>query len=411
MRKTLSVVIFFTVIIILCVPSSSMAMNPNEAAFSQSQFDMLMRCSVKGDMTEWNEWRKKYPNEKNLLERARFYHSDEPINEKGNVYTLFKSGKIKEANLRGANIRNACLTSTDLVSADLSGASLVNANLSGADLRYANLSGADLEYANLSGARLSSANLSGADLRSANLSSARLSSANLSDASLRYANLSDAKLNVADLRGANLSGANLRSSDFTGTIIDGSTSFLNCRYDDKTNFTGSGLDNARMSPEMNTQLKNNIRRISWEQWYDKETTGIIDEYLARAFWWVSDYGSSTTGIFKVMLIMSLIFCILYLCFSILWAKDDLLSNMSTRFIPLGRNSFSWSGASWPWLFLQIFCFACASMVTFGLSEINVNIRRKHPTIILIVMFNLMTGYFLLACIVARIGIMFGALGP
>lgn len=29
-----------------------------ERRFSQKQYDMLLRCSEKKDITEWNEWRK-----------------------------------------------------------------------------------------------------------------------------------------------------------------------------------------------------------------------------------------------------------------------------------------------------------------------------------------------------------------
>jgi uncharacterized protein YjbI with pentapeptide repeats len=694
--------------IVFCVPSCGLtAILYNEAAFSQSQYDMLGRCSENGDISEWNERRQRHPNEKIFLEGARFYHSFELFNEKEIDIDLLLSGRLKGASLKGVNFQNArlmfagmisadlsyaCLSAADLRSADLrfanlvearlwstdlrnadlrfadlSGATLWDVNLSGANLQDANLSGvcfisgaflwninigstellaklwenylkdinlwedyfsstdigsagimradmyratqsrvnlsgADLKRANLSSAKLlesdlsnadlSGANLSGADLRSADLSGANLSSADLRSADLRsakllqanissadfsgigtyligadlssadlcganlsgailwnanlrranlretdlnganlcYANLSGANLMSTDLsgavllranlsdvelrgnqldhlltaasmilagiddgfvdivsadlrdlvlaypvkvkQGANLSGtnlwgadlrrtdltfanlsganlmstdlrranlsfanlsgamlmkvnlsdadlsnadlraaflmANLKSCDLTGTIIDGSTSIFGCSYDKKTNFTGSGLDNARMPPEMNTQLKNNIRRISWEHWYEKRTTGSIEKVLARGFWLVSDYGSSTTRIFSVMLFALFFFCAIYARISSR-AKDELLSNVYTRSIPLGVNRFLWSG-NWLWL-LQIFCFACVSMVSFGLGEINANIRRKHPAIIFLVTFNLMTGYFLLACIITRIGIMFGALGP
>jgi hypothetical protein len=36
--------------------------NKKERWFSQEQYDMLLRCSEKKDMTEWNEWREANPN-------------------------------------------------------------------------------------------------------------------------------------------------------------------------------------------------------------------------------------------------------------------------------------------------------------------------------------------------------------
>lgn len=35
--------------------------NKKERRFSQKQYDMLLRCSEKKDMTEWNEWHKIAP--------------------------------------------------------------------------------------------------------------------------------------------------------------------------------------------------------------------------------------------------------------------------------------------------------------------------------------------------------------
>jgi hypothetical protein len=40
--------------------------------FNQQQYDLLKKCSDKKDMTEWNEWRKKNPNEVVWLQGAYF---------------------------------------------------------------------------------------------------------------------------------------------------------------------------------------------------------------------------------------------------------------------------------------------------------------------------------------------------
>ncbi|MBE9077807.1 pentapeptide repeat-containing protein [Romeria aff. gracilis LEGE 07310] len=89
---------------------------------------------------------------------------------------------------------------------DLSGA-----DLSRAYLFEANLSGANLSGANLSRACLIGANLNGADLSGANLSGAYLSEASLNEANLSQADLSGAEVASADLTGANLAGTCLAS--------------------------------------------------------------------------------------------------------------------------------------------------------------------------------------------------------
>ena len=41
-----------------------------ERRFSQEQYEMLLRCSEKKDISEWNEWREDHPDEPFLLEGA-----------------------------------------------------------------------------------------------------------------------------------------------------------------------------------------------------------------------------------------------------------------------------------------------------------------------------------------------------
>ena len=77
----------------------------NEKQFDESQYGILLKCSDRGDLTEWNEW-----------------------SENNQIVSILLEG----ANLAGA----------DLWKANLAGANLRNANLAGADLWHANLKGA-----------------------------------------------------------------------------------------------------------------------------------------------------------------------------------------------------------------------------------------------------------------------------
>ena len=86
-----------------------------ERRFSQRQYDMLLRCSEKEDMTEWNEWRKKNLKEAVLLEYAPLsgrYLKGVSLSQVGvaritpEKFTSFISGEVY---LSGAEMRDANL--------------------------------------------------------------------------------------------------------------------------------------------------------------------------------------------------------------------------------------------------------------------------------------------------------------
>ena len=117
-----------------------------EKQFDESQYEILIECSDKGDLTEWNEWRENNQKVSILLEGANLAGAD-----------LWKANlagaNLRNVNLAGADLWNANLKSTDLWNANLKGAELIGANLASADLRNVNLAGADLWNANLKGAK------------------------------------------------------------------------------------------------------------------------------------------------------------------------------------------------------------------------------------------------------------------
>jgi len=174
--------------------------------FSQEQYDMLKRCSKKKDITEWNEWREKHPEEEILLE---------------------------DADLVGANLQKA---------------------------------------------------------------------------NLMVANLQEAYLAEANLEKANLSGANLQGTNFELAIVDGSTLITPKAFDRFTNFTGVGLNNARVEPGTKQLLEYNIRRMRWEQWYKGHPKL---KSVVKPFWWMSDYGLSTGRIIVTFFGLALIFANVY----------------------------------------------------------------------------------------------------
>lgn len=151
-----------------------------DASLNREQFDLLMDCSEKHDLTKWNEWRRRNP--------------DRPV--------LLQNANLAKAWLRGADLRQADLRGANLRSVDLSGARRPDyswrwANLSGADFRKADLCGTDFRGADLNGADFSQSYLYYTNFSWTNLSGANFNNADL------WAFLFRANVNAADLRLAN----------------------------------------------------------------------------------------------------------------------------------------------------------------------------------------------------------------
>ncbi len=165
---------------------------------SQEQYDRLLRCSEKIDVSEWNDWRKENPEEEVLLEGA----------------------PLGSTHLEGANFVNAHLQDAIFGHAHLQGANLSEAHLQDAHLFYARLQGTDLRSAHLEGAHLWNAHLEGANLWNAHLEGADLSYAHLERADLTEANLEGVNLTLAHLEGARLYAANLEKADVYGAVLN-----------------------------------------------------------------------------------------------------------------------------------------------------------------------------------------------
>lgn len=218
-------------------------------------YDMLIRCSDRKDMTEWNEWRKKNPGKHILLEGADF----QGFYLKG---VLFETEPFSvfsgDVNLKNANFRKAHLECANLRNANLKRTNFDHTHLEGADI-----GGANLENAYLYGARI---------------------------------------------EGAGLSYTYLKGANFETAIVDGGTRFWRCKFSRDTDFRAVGLGNAMIAPGTRQLLEYNIRRKNWEEWY-KEHTRL--KWLVQSFWWMSDYGLQTWRIIVTFFGLALIFALAY----------------------------------------------------------------------------------------------------
>ena len=225
--------------------------------FSQEQYDMLLRCSEKKDMTEWNEWRAENPNEEVLLECAQ----------------------LNQHHLKRAN----------------------------------------LIYAHLEGAMLLGAHLEGAILVGAHLKDAKLNSAYLGDNILIKAHLEGADLRGTHLEGAYLIEAHLEGASFEQAFVDGSTTLLKCKVNPYckngryTDFSAVGLSSVRIDPQTKQLLEYNIRRKNWEEWYKVGPwwEKIPERLLVQPFWWMSNYGRSVGRIVACFFGLAVVFALVY----------------------------------------------------------------------------------------------------
>ncbi len=227
----------------------------DDRKFNQEQYDLLLLCSEKGDVAEWNQ-----------------QNYDEIL----------------------------------LEGADLNGAQLAGVRLNNAHLKGAYLGNSDLRDAGLVGARLEGAHLWGA-----NLTGAHLNMANLSGAYLWGTNLTDARLGDAHLAGASFNNAHLAGAGFQTATVDGATLFWHCKVDQRTDFGGVGLDLMRIEPGTKQLLEYNIRRVNWEKWYRQHRRF---QWPVRLFWWMSDYGRSTGRVMLTFLTLALcVAAVYYIC--------------------------------------------------------------------------------------------------
>jgi len=335
--------------------------------FSQEQYDMLLRCSEKEDMIEWNEWRKANPN--------------------------------VEIRLQGANLRRANLQGAFLSKANLEGAGLQHAHLENAFLNRAHLEGAILQGANMQGARLFQAKLQRADLRLADLQGANLmdvrlersmlSLANLQGVDLSYTELRSAGLQGADLGGARVFETDLRGAALSSAMVDRGTLLWNCKIDKDTDFTGVALDSARVHPGLKQLLEYNIRRLGWKEWYKKHS---LRRWPTQMFWEISDYGTSTLRIIRVFFEFAVLFALIYFC----W--PGCVVGLQDR---IAVGDFR--------AFVHALYFSVVTMTTLGFGDIHANPDNWVGQILL--MAQVLLGYVLLAALVTRFAVLFQAGGP
>ncbi len=348
-----------------------------ERRFKQEHYDLLMTCAKKGDMTEWNEWYGKYKNAQKdagkddcgaWLEGAYMEGAHLEGADLGDAILI-------SANLKKAVIDRANMERADMPWAYLDGAFLIDSNLEGANMSWAHLEKTIMPKTHLKGASLSNANLKHANLSNANLEGVDMSAANLAQAHLQGAHLEGANMPWVHLEGAIMYGAHLEGASFHAAWLNEKTDLLRCTYDSETNFTATSLTSAHIEPDTLTALQKNIRRKYWVKWYDQHK---ILQYPCRLFWWLSDYGTSSTRCIGAFALLILAACVIYF----------FITSAAIADIP------------------QL--FADTILATFGFGSL---FDQLTGPIRLLLAAHVLFGYFLLAVLITRFAVMFQSLTP
>jgi len=347
-------------------------------------YELLKRYSDRRDMTEWNEWRKKNQRKDIYLQDAKLYEG------------YCQHADFSKVHFEGAHFREA-----DCAEADFTDAHCERADFKGTHCRETNFTGARCEEAIFSWARCEEAKFLRTCCEGAHFNEADFEGAHCEEADFRWARCENAKFRWAHCEEADFTGANCEGTDFwqahcegaifSDVTVDGKSTFIACTMDGDTDFRLTNLGNVKIEPGKKALLERNIRRLNWESWYKKTLTGWrklspwawLSVGVARLFWKISDYGYSTGRVLGTFLACVVLFAFVY----------TLFLGMLT---PIQH-------------FPQTLFFAAATMVTPGFA--NINAASGSLWSMLVVLSNLLIGYFILAVLVTRLAVLFQTMAP
>ena len=244
--------------------------------------------------------------------------------------------------------------------------------LEGADLKRAHLVGADLRWASLAGANFLEAHVEGANFFGAHLEGAHLTMAFLEGAIFRFAR------------------------------IDAETVIAECNFDRNTDFTGVGLDAARIGPNLNEAMKNNIRRKQWQKWFKSGAwwLRLLKNTTVRPFWWITDYGSSTSRIIYAFLFLAICFGLIYYGFETHPKLNGIIHNLR-----IGKMNDGY-------VLARAMYFSIVTMTTLGFGDMHAVETSEIWALLgyLFLSIQVIIGYVLMGALVTRLGVLFSGSG-
>jgi len=367
-----------------------------EDHFSEEQYDLLRQCSDSGSTKAWILYRRKNRKLPILLEGANLEELD------------LSKIDLKNAQLKDASFCRSTLKQTMFMNADLQNAKFDGADISGAKFTAADLQNARFTSVLAIGVDFTFAKLMYTDFHEADAVGVNFDRADLSRAVFHAANLIKATLKHANLNGITLTESQLHGTVFNAAIVNGRTLIWDCAVDLTTDFTGVGISEARVEPQLRSRFETNIRRIWWLRYIEtrKKELGSFRKIhinpaailawgfkyctilIINLFWWITDYGSSTGRVLKSLLVVSLAFAVLYTLFPSLTSEH--VENLS------------------PGLrFVRSLYFSVVTTTTVGFGDISASKTSILSNIVILL--HVMVGYMLLGALIVRLGILFQTL--
>ena len=313
-------------------------------------------------------------------------------------------------------------------------------NLEGADLQWSEFRDVEFRSCHLTGAVLDNLTITNSKFMDTMLNRAAFINSTLSNVSFNYKSMKEVLFNLSTLKKVEFIHIDLSKSsflsadieecriilstisdcDFSYAKIDYKTSILNNNINKNTNFTGVGISGIVMEEDVKSILEKNIRRIHWEEWYNKDKIyywwkkrksefenpqyldsykerlspkwsrlkkieRIIIDFPARLFWEISDYGSSTLRIILSFFILNIIFSLYY----------GALSFGVDKFVIFSGNFIN--------IFLQTI------LVPFGITSIDIS--SLYSFSLSLVVIHVILSYVILAALVTRLAVLFQNRSP
>lgn len=363
-------------------------------------YNFLMECAEKKDAKAWNAFMRRNRKMTILLEGVNISNQHfKNFSFKGIVFDCsdIQSTVFEKCDLNGCHFKNMrgydlIFENSQLTSSFFNDASFSICKFTSCDLRFCDFTRATIHQTDLTGCKMNN----GIFLRS----------------SFKRSIFKNCIATNSNFRNCEILETDLSGSTFLSSIVDGGTIVWSCSYDELTNFTGVGLSNMRIEPSLKSSFSCNIRRLWWQEWYEEKKQEILPKdytfkdkpfsyikskllyflrlfihLIIKAFWWITDYGSSTVRLLIMFFLTTLGHAIIYFTFPA--STGDVILN---------------GGGSVLLRFVRSLYFSIVVMTSVGFGDISAaeTLIAGH----VIMMIQSLLGYVLLGAFLVRIGILF-----
>ncbi|MFC1743318.1 pentapeptide repeat-containing protein [Candidatus Riflebacteria bacterium] len=386
--------------------------NNGGAILSFEPYDILMRCSEKKNLSEWNNW-----------------HGEQHSSCIGFCGVSFKDAYLEKANFDGVSFEKVDFDSSNLRHTSFVGSKISEVTFKNCDLKEVKFEESFISKAYFSESELDNSSFSRASFHSkitflkCNLVNSRFITAqtpetsfnesnmeksvswwgNFSNSNFKNVCLKDSKFSQAVLEGTEFEDSNLKGAEFERCTTDAKTVIKNCQIDKLTDFAFTNLADVNIDHGQKQLLEYNTRRKLWEKWYEKH---LFLGPPIRRFWFISDYGRDAIRIFKELCYWVLSFAALYYFAGIL-QKGGIIEDLFYS----ASKSTGGEIVYYPALIVPIraIYLSFLTMVTLGFGPASPIPHSVAGHLFIIT--QVILGFILFAALVSRLVFLFKSRGP